>query len=131
MQGRRCGQYTAAIADELIKAVNTLSSLDFESIRRDRFPLKPESIYDSLVQNLNFSKHKLRDESKRREAWLKAPSGDVIDDEVSVPVPGPYGDVFGCDPDSFARPANHFRPYNWKDAVKNASLIHIDEPTPL
>ena len=66
---------TAAIADELIKAVNTLSSLE---IRRDKFPLTPESIYDSLLQDMHYSKQKLRDESKRREALLNAPSGDAI-----------------------------------------------------
>jgi hypothetical protein len=123
---------TGAIADELIKAVNTLSSLDFEAIRRDKFPLTPETIFDSLVQHMNHSKQKLRAEQKRREDWLKSPSAGADEDgEVSVPAAGAHGDIFGCDPDAFARPQNNFRPHGWKEAVLNAGLVHIDELAPV
>jgi hypothetical protein len=123
---------TGAIADELIKAVNTLSSLDFEAIRRDKFPLTPETIFDSLVLHMNHSKQKLRAEQKRREDWLKSPrAGADEDGEVSVPAAGAHGDIFGCDPDAFARPQNNFRPHGWKEAVLNAGLVHIDELAPV
>jgi hypothetical protein len=123
---------TGAIADELIKAVNTLSSLDFEAIRRDKFPLTPETIFDSLVLHMNHSKQKLRAEQKRREDWLKSPSAGADEDgEVSVPAAGAHGDIFGCDPDAFARPQNNFRPHGWKEAVLNAGLVHIDELAPV
>ena len=41
--------------------------LDFESIRRDKFPLTPETIYDQLVQGINYSQVKLQEETERSE----------------------------------------------------------------
>ncbi len=78
-----------------------MSSLDFEAIRRDKFPLAPETIYDGLVQCLNHSKQRLSAENKRRQDRLNAGAA-VVNSEVPVHAAGVPGDVFGCDPEAFA-----------------------------
>ena len=116
----------AAIAGECIKAVEALSSLNFEAIRRDRFPLTPEAIYEGFVKNMRDLTRSLEAEDVRRRDWLSMEAA-VVDAEVKVPAAA-RGDKYGCDPDVFLRPANpRVKPRGWKRAVQNASLVHIDE----
>ncbi len=116
----------AAIAGECIKAVEALSSLNFEAIRRDRFPLTPEAIYEGFVKNMRDLTRSLEAEDVRRRDWLSMEAA-VVDAEVKVPAAA-RGDKYGCDPDVFLRPANpRMKPHGWKRAVQNASLVHIDE----
>ena len=115
-----------AIAGECIRAVDALSSLDLESIRRDRFPLTPEAIFEGFVKNMRDLTRTLEAEHQRRRDWLSMEAA-VADAEVDAPVAA-HGDKYGCDPDSFLRPANpRMKPHGWKRAVQNASLVHIDE----
>ena len=120
----------AQIANDMIKAVNTLASLDFERIRKEKFPLTPEMLFDGLVKNMKelHSERKLAAEDLRRQKWLSAGPGEEVVDEGNIANPARNGaDRFGCDPDSFSRPNSKQKPKGFANAVLKASLIHIDE----
>ena len=115
------GDNTPAIASECIKAVDALASLNMETIRQDKFPLTPETIFEGLVRNLRDLKKTVDAEQKRREHWLSSTVGDV--DEVVQHGRVEGQDKYGCDPDAFARPTNLRKPTNWAEAVQKASLV--------
>ena len=118
------------IANDLIKAVNTLGSLDFERIRKEKFPMTPEMLFEGLVKNMKelHSERKLAAEDSRRRKWLSAGLGEEGGCEGSIANLGRNGaDRFGCDPDAFSRPNSRQKPKGFANAVLKASLIHIDE----
>jgi hypothetical protein len=112
---------TPAIASECIKAVDALASLNLETIRRDKFPLTPETLFEGLVRNLHDLKKTVDAEEKRREHWLGSMAGDVEEVVQQTHVQGQ--DKYGCDPDAFARPAIFKKPRSWADAVQKAGLV--------
>ena len=120
----------AHIANDMIKAVNTLSSLNFERIRLEKFPMTPETLFEGFVKNMKelHSERKLAAEDSRRQKWLSAGAGEEGEDEGSIANLGRSGaDRFGCDPDAFSRPNSRQKPKGFANAVLKASLIHIDE----
>ena len=120
----------AQIANDMIKAVNTLASLDFERIRLEKFPMTPEMLFEGFVKNMKelHSERKIAAEDSRRQKWLSAGAGEEGDDEGSIMNLGRSGaDRFGCDPDAFSRPSSRQKPKGFANAVLKASLIHIDE----
>ena len=126
---RDSGDNTCGLAEELVTAVDALKSLDYGVIRKDKFNLTPEGVYDDLVRSLHDAAGAMTAEQARRKRWL---AGDVLvaDGPIgpNVAVPASIGaDVHGCDPDAYARPQNNRRPRDWATAVKDASLVHIDE----
>ena len=121
---------TAHIANDMIKAVNTLASLDFERIRLEKFPMTPEMLFEGFVKHMKelHSERKLAAEDSRRQKWLSAGVGEDGEDEGSIANLGCSGaDKFGCDPDFFSRPKSRQKPKGFANAVLKASLIHIDE----
>ena len=120
----------AQIVNDMIKAVNTLASLDFERIRTEKFPMTPEMLFEGFVKNMRelHSERKLAAEDSRRRKWLSAGTGEEDKDEDSIENLARTGaDRFGCDPDAFSRPSSRQKPKGFTNAVLKASLIHIDE----
>ena len=121
----------AQIANDMIKAVNTFASLDFERIRLEKFPMTPETLFEGFVKNMKelHSERKLAAEDSRRQKWLSAGAGEEDGDGGSIANCARTGtaDRFGCDPDSFSRPNSRQKPKGFANAVLKASLIHIDE----
>ena len=119
----------AHIIDEMIRAVNTLVSADFEQIRIEKFPMTPETLFHGFVKNMKelHSIRKLEAEDLRRQKWLSSldshanDEGRVVDDLVNGP------DRFGCDPDVFAKHDSNQKPSGFSNAILKASLVHIDE----
>ena len=111
----------AAIAGECVRAVESLASLQMESIRRERFPLTPQMLFEGLVTNLKDLQKCADAENRRREHWLSNESAEM---EATV-YPGAFihGDKFGCDPDVYCRPTNSRKPLYWQKTVQQASLV--------
>ena len=114
-------------AEEIRCAVRSIKSVSWDAIRRERFSLTPEGLYDELVRNAESLLHKRDAESARRQARLAA---DIAPDEhEAAPQQAPAGQ-----PDKFK---GHFvedfkcksrrKPDRWQLAVKTASEVHIDE----
>ena len=121
---------SAQIANDMIKAVNTLASLDFERIRKEKFPLTPEMLFEGFVKNMKelHCERKLAAEDSRRNKWLSAGEAEVEEDEGNIANFARTGaDRFGCDPDAFSRPTSKQKPKGFTTAVLKASLVHIDE----
>ena len=120
----------AHIAHDMIKAVNTLTSLDFERIRKETFPMTPETLFQGFVTNMKelHSERKLAAEDLRRQQLLSAGTIEEDGDKGSIVNFAHTGaDRFGCDPDSFSRPNSRQKPHGFNIAVLKACLIHIDE----
>ena len=103
----------AQIATDMVKAVNTLSSLNFERIRLEKFPMTPETLFEGFVKNMKelHSERKLAAEDSRRQKWLSAGAGEEGEDEGSIANLGRRcTDRFGCDPDSFSQPNSRQKP---------------------
>ena len=119
----------AQIAHDMIKAVNAFATLDFERIRREKFPMTPETMFEGFVKNMKelHSERKLAAEDSRRQKWLSAGAGED-DDEGSIANFACTGaDRFGCNPDAFSSPSSKQKPKGFTNAVLKASLVHIDE----
>ena len=120
----------AQIANDMIKAVDTLASLNFERIRKENFPMTPETLFEGFVKNMKelHSERKLVAEASRRQNWLSAGAAEEEEDEGSIANFARTGaDRFGCDPDAFSRPTSKQKPKGFATAVLKASLVHIDE----
>ena len=91
--------------------------------------MTPEGAYDDLVRSLRDAAGAMTAEQARRRKWL-ASDGAVADGPIgpNIAVPASAAaDDYGCDPDAYPCPQNNRRPRDWATAVKNASLVHIDE----
>lgn len=119
----------APIIDDTVCAVNALSSLDFERIRVEKFPLTPETLFEGFVHNMKdlHNENKLEAEDLRRRSWLRSCGEDIRHDGVIVNASNTDGDRFGCDPDKYSQQTSNCKPRGFNDAVLKASLVHIDE----
>ena len=116
---------TAAIAGECVRAVEALASLQMESIRRERFPMTPQMLFEGLVRNLKDLQKCADAESRRRDHWLSSEGAEM--DETIRPAAFTYGDKFGCDPDVYSRPTNsRSKPMYWANTVQQASLVPVE-----
>ena len=113
-------EYTA----EMKQAVASLKSLAWETIRIERFHMTPPALYSEFVRNAESLLHKRADELIRRREWLAAPVEEMNDPDV--PVKAGRVDKYGLDLDEFKLNIGR-KPRTWKEAVKIAGWIHIDE----
>ena len=91
--------------------------------------MTPPALYSELVRNAESLLHKRASELIRRQEWLASPvEEDVCNRDVTVK-PG-QADKYGINLDEFKMKSGR-KPRSWKEAVKIASWIHIDEMRPL
>ena len=92
-------------------------------------------MFDEIVKNAECVLRRSAGEEKRRQAWL-APdedeerAGAVAGDNAAVASPGSRADTFGCDLNRFV-PLGGPKPPYWKEAVKIAGWIQVDEMRPM
>ena len=113
-----------SFAQECIRAVGTLKLLEWDAIRRERFPLTPSGLFAELVNNAETLLTRQADEAERRQEWLAADQQEEEGGDVVV-IPS-RADKFGCDPDRFTKKTGR-KPANFARAVKIAGWVHIDE----
>ncbi len=88
-------------------------------------------MFDEIVKNAECVLRRSAGEEMRRQAWL-APDeeerhgGAAAGDDPAVVSPGSRADVFDCDLDRFV-PLGGPRPPYWKEAVKIAGWVQVDE----
>ena len=111
-------------ASEITRAVESLKSLEWEAIRTERFSMTPPALYSELVRNAEALLQKQAEELIRRQEWLAAPVDPLEDPCVEVKHREP--DKYGINLDEFRMKSGR-KPALWKDAIKIASWIHIDE----
>ena len=119
--------------EECIRAARTLSSLEWNDIRREKFHVTPEGLFTEIVRNAEAAIQRTAEEEKRREEWL-ADVGEQGEEDAGAghkfPLPGMRADKFGCDLDKFLGLSKN-RPPNWRGCVTTASWIQIDEMRPI
>ena len=111
-------------ADEIKQAVASLKSLAWEAIRVESFNMSPVAFYSEHVRTAESLLHKRADELIRGKQWLSTPVEQLGDRAVTVKA-GTV-DKYGVDLDEFKLKVGK-KPRTWKEAVKIASWIHIDE----
>ena len=111
--------------EECIAAIEKLKSLDFEVIRKERFKLTPEGVFQELVRNMQYVTRREAEEEKRRLAMLDGDVGTANTEDVPDTRPS-NGDKFNCNPDGFHNKTG-VKPHNWETATRIAEVVHIDE----
>ena len=114
-------------AEEVLSAVRSIKSVSWDAIRRERFSLTPEGLYDELVRNAEAKLNKHDGESARRRARLAAEIVPEAEEDLPQQVPvdqydkykGHFLKKFQC--------KSQRKPHRWQLAVKMASEVHIDE----
>ena len=112
--------------DACHKAVDSVKSLDWETIRRDKYSLTPESIFNELARNAENLIRRHKAEQKRREAELNEAGEEDAEEPDDVQQIDVDGDKFGLNLDKFQQKMNK-RCYHWSRAVRFANLVHLDE----
>ena len=118
----------------------TLLLSGWESIRKDRFSLTPQALYDELAKNAQFILSAWSGDATRRQARMKAPleheegedaaegdEDDAHDDEVEEEAPMRPKDEFLDIDKEFRCGIRYQRFANWEDTAKIAFEVHLDE----
>ena len=84
----------------------------------------PPALFSELVRTAESLLHKRAEELVRRQEWLATPVEDLGNRNVEV-VPG-QADKYRVNLDEFKLKTGRL-PHKWKEAVRIASWIHIDE----
>ena len=90
--------------------------------------MTPVALYSELVRTAESILHKRADALNRRREWLSTPVEELGD--RAVPVKAGSIDKYGVDLNEFKLKVGK-KPRTWKEAVKIASCIHIDEMSAL
>ena len=104
-------------ADEIAKAVGMLKSVEWESIRKDKFSLTPAALFTDLVRTAESLISRQAAEIIRRQAWLSAEVEPEVD--RAVPIAASTADKYGVDLEEFKMKSGK-KPKKWKEAVKIA-----------
>ena len=120
----------AGFGDEVLRAARSLASLEWRTIREERFHVTPEGLFFEIVKNAEAVIRRSAGEQKRRQEWLAESDGADDDagaaDEPDVPAPGAKNDAFGCDLDRFVSLGGS-KSAGWKETVRIAGWVQIDE----
>ena len=118
--------------EEVLRAARTLSSLEWRVIREERFHVTPEGLFDEIVKNVEAIARRSAGEAKRRQAWLAENDNEegegegIAADEPAVRTPGARIDEYGVNLDRFMSLGGK-RPSGWKETVKIAGWVQVDE----
>ena len=115
-------------AEEILCAVSSIKAVAWDAIRRERFSLTPEGLYNELVRNAESLLNKRDAEAARRQARLATIEALDYDDEGEL-VPAAAGirpDKYNVNLEEFKCKSSR-KPHRWQQAVRMASEVHIDE----
>ena len=107
-------------AQEISRAVATLSSVEWEDIRKEKFSLTPPALYSDLVRTAESLISRMAAETTRRQKWLAAEVAP--DQDRQVPISASTTDKYGIDLEEFKMKTGK-KPKRWKTAVKVAEWI--------
>ena len=82
-------------AQEISQAVATLSSVEWEDIRKEKFSLTPPALYTDLVRTAESLISRKAAETTRRQKWLAAEVAP--DQDRQVPISASTTDKYGID----------------------------------
>ncbi len=112
--------------DACHKAVDSIKSLDWETIRRDKYSLTPETVFHELARNAQNLIRRHKAEQKRREDELNEGGGEEEEEPDDVQHIHVGEDKYGLSLEKFQQKMNK-KCYHWSRVVKYASMVHLDE----
>ncbi len=105
--------------------------MSWGAIRKDRFSLTPQALYDELARNAQHILSTWRGDATRREARMKAPlpdEGEKEKEDDKEDKPLRPGDRYGLDIDGEFRPKKFPRRFKyWEEVIKTANEVLLDE----
>ena len=101
-----------------------LSVVGWAAIRRERFPLTPEGLYDDLVRTAASLLSRTDDESARRQAFLA--SEKKGEEAPTLPPSSPLQKDENIDLEEFKGKTGK-PPQGWQKAVNQATAIIVDD----
>lgn len=118
-----------AFAEEIQSAVKSIKAVAWDAIRRERFSLTPEGLYNELVRNAESHLHKRDAEAARRRVHMSTvdvPDYDEGEEGVGLAAAGVRPDKYNVNIEEFKCKSSR-KPHRWQQAVRMASVVHIDE----
>ncbi len=118
--------------DAMLRAVQSIKSLDWEVIRQEKYALTPESVFKDLTQNAEKLIRRQNSEQKRRQEYLAAGSdcaeaADVLQaEEEEVHLSQDTPDIYGLSLEKFKFKLPR-KCHDWPLAVRYANVVHLDE----
>ena len=112
--------------EEVLRAARSLCSLEWRTIREERFRITPEGLFDEIVKNAESALRRSAGEARRRQAWLEESDGEKSEGEAAeaqaqdVRARCARVDKYGLDLDRFVALGGR-KPSGWKETVKIAS----------
>ena len=100
--------------------------LTWEAIRRERFSITPEGLFDELARTAESLLSRADDDTARREQFLSEAIPGEADGEYIPPTSPMQRDKYGLDLEEFKEKSGH-APQNWHKSVRQASAIIIDD----
>ena len=117
--------HVEAFAEDLASAIERVKVVTWDAIRRERFPLTPEGMFDEVSRSAATLLSRIDGETARRRAGLREPAEEADAPDLSLPDFFPK-DPFDCDLDKFKQKTGK-APLNWKKTVQQASKVIIDD----
>jgi hypothetical protein len=107
-------------AEEAVKGVELLASLEWEDIRIEKYSLTPPGVFSELVRLAETQLYRQASEAQRRQRWLSAQVGDA--EAHAEEVAPSTVDRHGLDLEFFKNKTGR-RPKDWNKACQVASWV--------
>ena len=114
-----------AFAEDLASAVEQVKVVTWDAIRRDRFSLTPDGLFEELSRSAAALMSRMDEESIRRNRILE--KGPEEADAPDLSSPSAFRkDKYDCDLDRFKQKTGK-APMHWNKTVHQASQIIIED----
>ena len=116
--------HVVAFAEDLVEAVEQLKTITWDAIRRERFSLTPEALFDELARTAASLLTRVDDEAIRRQTYLAKSAEDA--GAKDLPASGPLQKDKWVDLEQFKQKSGK-PPQNWNKTVQQANAIIVDD----
>ena len=115
-----------ALVQNCVEATKSLKILTWEAIRRERFSITPEGLFDEQARTAESLLSRADHDTARREQFLSEAIPGEADGGYIPPTSPMQRDKYGLDLEEFKEKSGH-APQNWHKSVRQASAIIIDD----
>ena len=113
-----------ALVQDCVEATKCLKVVTWEAIRRERFSITPEGLFDELARTAESLLSRADDDTARREQFLSEAIPGEADGGYIPPSSPLQRDKYGLDLEEFKEKSGH-APQNWHKSVRQASAMTL------
>ena len=114
-----------ALVEECVAAAATLRLATWDAIRRERFSVTPEGLFNALARTADSLLARTHSDDVRRQVFLAEPLPGEGGGQYLPPSSPIRRDKYGLDLEEFKDKSGH-APHNWHKSVRQASAVIMD-----